>query len=254
LKISTIDEYWKWLEESFVSNLRAQQWYNGDSPRNLSGFINDKTNRIIGWANMRQLRIKSDLCSIEISNSTICEYDYSFFNEERNSFEPGWENETEINLNSTIDQAFQYKSKNELDTYVYQGYNSGGYVYEFRGRLADIQSNLSELHQLGWIDSRTRAIIIQLSLFNPNVQLFVSVTLLTEFSSIGGVYPQSQFEPMNFYGKHENDFFRGVNFIFFISIYINHSIGLYDYLYDIHRLFHVHGNLFIFSIKIEVYL
>jgi hypothetical protein len=57
-QISTIDQYWKWLEESFVSNIRAQQWYNGDPPRNLSGFINDKSNRLIGWATMRQLRIK----------------------------------------------------------------------------------------------------------------------------------------------------------------------------------------------------
>ena len=48
--ITTIDEYWNWLEESFIGNLRAQQWYNGNQPRNLSGYVNDKTNRLIGWA------------------------------------------------------------------------------------------------------------------------------------------------------------------------------------------------------------
>ncbi|CAF3897839.1 unnamed protein product [Rotaria sordida] len=114
-KITTINEYWKWLENSFVSNLHAQQWYNGYVPRDLSEFINDKSNRLIG-----------------------------------------------------------------------------GYVYEFR-------SNLSKLHQLGWIDSQTRAIFIQLSLYNPNVQLFTSVTFLMEFLSTGEIYPQSRFEPMNFY-------------------------------------------------------
>jgi hypothetical protein len=60
-KISTIDEYWNWLENCFVSNIRAQQWYNGDPPWNLNGFINDKSNRLIGWATMRQLRVKSSL-------------------------------------------------------------------------------------------------------------------------------------------------------------------------------------------------
>ena len=64
-KISTINEYWNWLEESFVSNIHAQQWYNGDPPRNLSGFINDKTNRLIGWVTMRQLRVKSHPCQVE---------------------------------------------------------------------------------------------------------------------------------------------------------------------------------------------
>ncbi len=48
---------------------------------------------------------------------------------------------------------------------------------------------------------KTRAIIIQLSLYNPNIQLFTSVTLLSEFLSTGGIYSQSRFEPMNFYAK-----------------------------------------------------
>ncbi|CAF1360361.1 unnamed protein product, partial [Adineta steineri] len=45
-KISTIDEYWYWLENSFVSNIRAQQWYNGDIPQYLNGFLNDKSSRL----------------------------------------------------------------------------------------------------------------------------------------------------------------------------------------------------------------
>jgi len=36
------------MENSFVENIRAQQWYNKDAPRNLNGFFNDKTNRLIG--------------------------------------------------------------------------------------------------------------------------------------------------------------------------------------------------------------
>jgi polycystin 1L2 len=158
---------------------------------------------------MRQLRVKSNLCSI-LNLSLTCSYDYSFSNEEKASFEIGWKNETTTKANSTIQQAFQYQSSDQLDTYVYIGnhasYSGGGYVYEFRDSLNDIQSNLSELYQLGWIDSQTRAIIIQLNLYNPNVQLFISVTLLTEFLSTTAIDPQSQFEPMNFYG---------INFLFF---------------------------------------
>jgi outer membrane receptor for ferrienterochelin and colicin len=153
---------------------------------------------------MRQLRIKSDLCSIQKFNLT-CEYDYNFSNEEKHSFEIGWKNETTRKSNSTIEQSFEYKSNNELDTYTIIGhhgsYSGGGYVYEFRGRLSDIRNNLSELHQLEWIDMKTRAVIIQLSLYNPNVQLFTSVTLLSEFLSTGGIHSQSRFEPINFYSN-----------------------------------------------------
>jgi hypothetical protein len=99
-------------------------------------------------------------------------------------------------------KSFKYQSAKELDSYIYVGdhetYNGGGYVYEFRGSLIDLQSNVTQLHQLGWIDEKTRAIFIQISLYNPNVQLFTSATFLTEFLSTGGIYPQFRFEPMNF--------------------------------------------------------
>jgi hypothetical protein len=150
---------------------------------------------------MRQLRIKSELCFINLT----CEYDYSFSNEDKDSYEPGWLNQTTQIYSSSIEQSFIYNSSKQLDTYIYIGdyqtYNRGGYVYEFRGRLSDIQSNLSELHQLEWIDDKTRAVIIQLSLYNPNVELFTSVSFLIEFLPTGGIYPQYRFEPMNFNGN-----------------------------------------------------
>ncbi|CAF1074084.1 unnamed protein product [Adineta steineri] len=210
-KITTIDQYWNWLENSFVENIRAQKWYNNQPPRNLSGFINDKSNRFIGWATIRQLRVKSTLCDVKNQVTSTCEYDYSFFNEDKYSYKPGWTNETTQNYSSTIIQSFQYSTSENLDTYVYVGehgtYSGNGYVYEFRGILSELQSNLSLLHQLEWINNQTRAIIIQLTLYNPNVQLFTSATLLAEFLSSTGVFTTARFEPMNFYSTVSYTFF-----------------------------------------------
>jgi hypothetical protein len=168
-------------------------------------YYNDKTNRLIGWVTIRQLRIKSTLCSSIRNFNRTCHLDYHIFNEEKGSFQPGWMNETSTKSSSPISQSFQYKSSHQLDTYTLIGdhahYDGDGYVYEFRGRLANLRKNLSELHQLGWIDQRTRAVIIQLNFYNPNVRLFTSVSLLTEFLSTGGLYPHSRFEPMNFHSK-----------------------------------------------------
>jgi polycystin 1L2 len=154
---------------------------------------------------MRQLRVKSTSCQVHNEVTSECEYDYNLFNEEKQSYQPGWGNETEVTYSSSISEAFEYQSSEDLDTYVLVGdhgtYGGDGYVYEFLGRLSDLQSNLSQLHQLGWIDTQTRAVIIQLNLYNPNVQLFTSVTFLSEFLSTGGVDPSSRFEPMNFNGN-----------------------------------------------------
>ena len=99
------------MENSFVENLRAQQWYNGEPPRNLSGFVNDKSNRLIGWATMRQLRVKSELCHVHSEIISTCQYDYNLFNEEKDSYEPGWGNETVEVYSSSIRQSFEYNSK-----------------------------------------------------------------------------------------------------------------------------------------------
>jgi polycystin 1L2 len=106
-------------------------------------------------------------------------------------FSPGWSNQSTQVYSLSIQQAFQYRTSE-------QTYGSGGYVYEYRGRLSDLRRNLSVLHHLGWIDRQSQAVIIQFSLYNPNIELFTSVILLAEFLSTGGVYPQSRFEPVSF--------------------------------------------------------
>lgn len=172
---------------------------------------------------MRQLRVKSGLFIFFISylnffisdnlelckkQSSIlrlnmtCEDDYSLLNEEQRSFQPGWIDKSTTDESLSIHKPFIYRSSKQLDTYVYIGnhetYGSGGYVYEFRGHISDLRSNISKLHQLGWIDDKTRAVIIQCTLYNPNVQLFTSVTLLIELLPTGEIIPTARFEPLNF--------------------------------------------------------
>lgn len=154
---------------------------------------------------MRQLRSKSKSCSDQRLISQ-CIDDYSLFNEENQSFQPGWTNKSiDEQLSSSIMKSFRYQFSEDLDTDITIGqhgiYSGNGYVYEYRGSLDNLKQNLSKLHQLGWIDQKTRAIFIQMTLYNPNVQLFTSVTLLSEFLSTGGVFPSARFEPLQFYGK-----------------------------------------------------
>jgi hypothetical protein len=44
-------------------------------------------------------------------------------------------------------------------------------------------------------------VIIQITLYNPNSQLFISVNLLAEFLSTGGVDVKTRFEPISFQGN-----------------------------------------------------
>ncbi|CAF4414559.1 unnamed protein product [Rotaria sp. Silwood2] len=67
--------------------------------------------------------------------------------------------------------------------------------------IENLRAQKCELHLVGWTDQQTRLIEIQMSLYNPNVQLFTFVTLQTEFHSTGSIHFQSRFEPIHFYGN-----------------------------------------------------
>ncbi|CAF1471794.1 unnamed protein product [Adineta ricciae] len=101
-KITTIDDYWLWLENSFLKNIRAHKWCNNNKvSTDLRGFTNDTSNRLVGWVTITQLRVTS-----------------------------------------AIRNAFVYTKGKQPGTYLYMGtqatYDSGGYVYEIRGRPCTI--------------------------------------------------------------------------------------------------------------------
>lgn len=180
------------MEKDFIWNIRARDWYNGDQPRNLSGYINDKTNRLIGRVIMRQSRVKLQSCRVNNIVSSICRYD----DEDNEQFLL----RSNSSYSTTVHQAFEYRT------------------YEFQGRFTDIQSNLSMLHQLQWIDRQTKSVIIQFSLYNPNVQLFTSITLQTDFLSTGGLIPHFQIKPFSF----QSICFW--SFCLYISIYLDYLV------------------------------
>ena len=99
--MKTKGDFWLWLENRFVSNLRAQQWYNKDQPIHLNGYLNDRTNRLVGWTMMKQLRIRSHQCS-QKSIQSECKDDFDQSNEETRSFRLQWLNQTDINLKSIM--------------------------------------------------------------------------------------------------------------------------------------------------------
>ena len=58
MQIKSTDNFWNWTINTMIPNLRASQWYNSKQPFGLRGFIDDKASRMMGYATMRQVRIK----------------------------------------------------------------------------------------------------------------------------------------------------------------------------------------------------
>ncbi len=59
LKIESPNDFWTWLIAKLSVGLRANEWYNNGQPFGLAGFINDFSSRMVGFAMLRQLRVKN---------------------------------------------------------------------------------------------------------------------------------------------------------------------------------------------------
>ena len=46
------------MDNTFVPNIRADVWYNGGPPVGLRGYLNDYVSRVMGYATIRQLRVR----------------------------------------------------------------------------------------------------------------------------------------------------------------------------------------------------
>lgn len=114
--------------------------------------------------------------------------------------------------------AFKYKSSNYLKSHpyfgVYNTYSGGGYVYELRGSLQQINQDLNLLQNMSWIDRQTRAVFAEFTLFNPNIQLLCVSTILIEFLPTGNLIKSARMEPVNLF----NDFDKTFSFRTFVKI------------------------------------
>ena len=102
------------------------------------------------------------------------------------------------------DGSFMWHSSAELNGAAFAGkiaaYPGSGYVVEFpafdleNGSSADAAADLVQsLQDNSWIDCKTRAVFIEMNLYNPNANHFCVATLLVEFPTVGGVLTSSDF-------------------------------------------------------------
>jgi len=53
-----MEDFWHWLNYTAVPSLRSDNWYNNKRPVGMRGFLGDTVSRLMGFATLRQLRVK----------------------------------------------------------------------------------------------------------------------------------------------------------------------------------------------------
>ncbi|KAK3089119.1 hypothetical protein FSP39_001015, partial [Pinctada imbricata] len=204
MKIKNQNDFWVWAKSGLITGLRASVWYNDDQPLFMRGYINDKQSRIMGYATMRQLRIRpGGTCKIPKDMQSViseCNDAYDIDEQDEGTYRAGW---LPLTGNSSVDEdreEYKYLTAKSLDGYPYFGtmavYGGGGYIVRLRGNTTVLYDKLDQLQREGWVDKYTRAVFIEFTGYNPGVNLFGISTLLLEVLPSQGFFPAYRFEPV----------------------------------------------------------
>ncbi|XP_018023549.1 polycystic kidney disease protein 1-like 2 [Hyalella azteca] len=201
-ELRNTDHFWHYAKNLIMNTCRAQRWYNNDPPYGLRGFLDDRANRMVGYPILRQIRNARFVCSVPYPmNETIpdCTGTRGLLTEDDHDYCANWV------LGNASDVAckfpeFKYQNASQLKTLATVGrlgtYSGGGYVIRLDGYEDDVNERLDQLQKVHWIDKRTRAVFLEFSVYNANVNLFMTCMICFEVSEGGGIVTKWRFEPV----------------------------------------------------------
>jgi len=124
--------------------------------------------------------------------------------------------------------AYQFKDATTLQGSpidgLYDTYDGSGYLFEMRGKLSFLQGNLSLLRETQWIDRQTRAVFVEFSVYNPNINLVMISTILVEFLSTGTILTTAKFDPLNLFSESNGFSFKTISELVFVAFILYYLI------------------------------
>ena len=223
-----VGNVWDFLSEPIV-DLLSPDFFSASSgywPEDKNQYIYG--NRLLGTVRLRQVRVTNSACSplqkyfLESDSSlqkTCFDRYKKSLDEGRNAKYPNFkrarDNESLVDLDNCAAQGcgdadgnttrccmdfphFRYRTYKELGESVidfqaaYNSYPGGGYVIDLKNNT-DAVDKIAMLQRHGWIDLKTRALFVDFSFYNPNVNLFLVCRIVFEFLPSGMVKPFSTY-------------------------------------------------------------
>ncbi|XP_040218107.1 polycystic kidney disease 2-like 1 protein [Rana temporaria] len=179
--INDMNDFWSYTQGPLLDGLYWTKWYNNETIDNSQHSFIYYENLLLGVPRMRQLKVENNSCIVhkDFRDDIYGCYDvYSETEEDRNPF--GLMNGT----------AWTYFTEDTLKGSSHWGilatYSGGGYYQDFNTTKQDTIRSLQILKNNLWLDRGTRAVFIDFSVYNANINLFCVLRLVVEFPATGG--------------------------------------------------------------------
>ncbi|KAL4218881.1 Polycystic kidney disease protein 1-like [Mactra antiquata] len=196
-EVSTYDDFFTYLEETLVPGMTVLHSNHEDAVLGSDHYL-------VGTYRLRQHRVKPEVCEEnDFGLHSECKGSIRrTSDEECRNFLGNWS----MPLPSAIrieSGPWKWQSATELQTMSYTGehgyYSGGGYVLEMTSDVTTHLGIFNDLKSYNWIDSYTRVIFIEFTLYNPNVNLFTAVICAFEFTNTGQIFPSHHEFTSNLY-------------------------------------------------------
>ncbi|CAF0862510.1 unnamed protein product [Rotaria sordida] len=222
--LDSMEDFWQYMSEVAAPGFFTEQWYN---EKNISdyGYILHE-NRLLGAVQMRQKKVRNNSCLVADDfkeEIKFCYNSYAPIYEDKVTFGPCENLEPE----SCSHEAFKYTPSMSWFGLSTTGqvsiYDQGGYIKTFNSTQDQFTKDIEELKDGLWITRGTRAVLVDFTVYNANLNLFCQVELIFEFPAVGGLITSSIFRAVKLIRYvHTFDYFVlgcEILFILFIIYY-----------------------------------
>ncbi|KAL3877557.1 hypothetical protein ACJMK2_035254 [Sinanodonta woodiana] len=183
LKFDELDgqtDFLEWMNTSFFDvYFPAKVFEVQEVPHELKYYFIDFVNVRVGPARLRQVRVKEEPCLYGLFEEDVCFGEYQLTNEDTADYFIGWKD------GKTEPKVWGLPTSG---TYNKKLYGGGGYIMKLDINRDVSEKIIAELKENKWIDRGTRAVFLEFTLYNSNVNLFAFVKYVREYPEVGDVF------------------------------------------------------------------
>ncbi|CAM9436306.1 unnamed protein product [Bubo scandiacus] len=193
--VYSYQDFFTWANTTLVKNLYGS----------YKGFITDGNSKLVGSARIRQVRVKGGICPISPKLQHViqeCHAPYSLQAEDTSDYGEHW-NTSVFDNSSDLSSAWQYQSQSKLRGHPSWGklaiYRGGGYVIHLGTDPKNASRILQYLFNNIWLDTFTRAVFVEFTVYNANVNLFCIINLMFETNALGAFFTSAELQSVRLY-------------------------------------------------------
>ncbi|KAJ3665483.1 hypothetical protein Zmor_000976 [Zophobas morio] len=227
--IRSATDFWHYAESLMLDSFYWEHYYNRYDPVAPAPEDDKKIlfeNKLLGVPRIRQVKVKNDSCIVHeyFRRLFLTCYDlYREADEDQETFGPG------------EGTAWVYSTDAETESIPYPGkistYEGGGFYQDLTTTRNASSILIAELKEELWITRGTRAVFVDFSIYNANLNLFCICKLVMEFPPTGGIIPSHSFQAVHL--LRYTNYWDYVTFAFEVTVYLIASYFLMEEIREI---------------------